>query len=159
MVDKLAGDAVVASEERHFQRVQRQAGPQVVRNLPAHDLAGEQVGDERGADEPAGHGHIGDVRNPAAVRRGRGEVPFQQVSRPLPARIRHRRPRLLPLGRYPGNAQLAHQPLHCAPGGFDTLTAQLQPYFPGPVYPAALPAVSPYAHDLFFQPLIPGLAR
>jgi hypothetical protein len=32
MVDELAGDAVAAGEERHLQRVERQAGPQVVRN-------------------------------------------------------------------------------------------------------------------------------
>src|SRR5438045_4199697 len=53
--------------------------PQLVSDLPADDLAGEQVGDERGVHKPAGCGRICDVRDPAAVRRGRGEVPPQQV--------------------------------------------------------------------------------
>jgi hypothetical protein len=41
MVDELPGDRVAAGEQRHLQRVQ-QARPQVVRDLPADDLAGNR---------------------------------------------------------------------------------------------------------------------
>jgi hypothetical protein len=73
---------VPAGEDGHLQRVERQAGAQVVSHLPADDLPGEQVSHERRIHEPAGRGHIRDIGDPAAIRRWRGEVPFQQVSRP-----------------------------------------------------------------------------
>jgi hypothetical protein len=159
MMDKVAADAVTAGEDRHLQRIQRQASPQVIRDLPADDLAGEQVRDERRVHKTAGCGHIGDIRDPAAVRRGRGEVPLQQISRPPGAGIGHRGPRLLPPGHRPGHAHLAHQPLHRAPRDLDTLAAQLQPHFPRPVEPAAFLSLLPHAHDLLFQVLIPSLTR
>ena len=62
--------------------------PQVVSDLPAHDHAGKKVSDESGIRKAAGRFHIGDIRDPPAVRRGGGEVPFQQVSWPEPASIR-----------------------------------------------------------------------
>jgi hypothetical protein len=159
MMDELVIDAVFAGEDRHLQRVEGQAGAQVVSDLPADDLAGEQVSDESGVREPAGGVHVGDVRNPAAVRRGRGEVPLQQVSGPLPAGIGHGGPRLLPRGRHPGQAHLAHQPLHRAPRHLDALTAQLQPHLPRPIKPPALLTVFPHPHDLLFQLLIPDITR
>jgi hypothetical protein len=131
----------------------------VVSDLPADDLAGEQVGDERRVRKTAGRGHISDIRDPAAVRRGRSEVPFQQVSRPLPGGIWHRGPRLLPLGGCPGDSHLPHQPFRRAPRHLDALTAQLQPHFPRPIQPPAFPAVLPHAHDMLFQLLVPGLTR
>jgi hypothetical protein len=159
MVHELVAEVFLAGEDRHLQRVQRQAGAQVVSDLPADDLAGEQVGDERGVHKPAGCGHICDVRDPAPVRRGRGEVPLQQVGRPMPAGIGHRGARLLPRGRHPGDAQFAHQSLHRAPRHLDTLAAQLQPYLPRPIQPTALPAVFPHVHDLLLQLLIPDITR
>jgi hypothetical protein len=159
MMNKLVTDAVAAGEDRHLQRVQGQARAQVVRDLPADDLAGKQVSDEGGVDETAGRGHIRDVRDPAAVGRWRGEVPLQQVSGPGLRPGGHRGPRFLPPGRYAGNAQAAHQPLHRAPRRPGPLAAQLQPYFPRPVHPAAFPAVLPHAHDLLFQLLVPDLPR
>ena len=159
MVHKLAGDAVLAGEQRHLQRVQRQAGAQVVRDLPADDLPGKQVRDERRVHEPAGRSHIRDVRDPAPVRRRRGEVPLQQVSGPAVRAGRHRGPRLLALRCHTGDAQLAHQPLYRAPSHHGAFPAQLPPYFPCPVYPAAFPPVFPGTHDLLFQVLIPDLTR
>jgi hypothetical protein len=55
--------------------------------------------------------------------------------------------------------QVAHQPLHRAPRHLDTLPAQLQPYFPRPIHPAAFPPVLPHTHDLLFQVLVPDLTR
>jgi hypothetical protein len=159
MVHKLVAYAVLAGEDRHLQRIERQAGPQMIGDLPADDLAGEQVRDERRIHKPAGRGHIRDVRDPPAVGRWRGEVPFQQVSRPPRTSIRHRGPRLLPPGRHPEQAHSAHQPLHRAPRHPDAVAAQLQPYFPRPIQAAAFPAVFPYTHDLLFQLLIPDLTR
>jgi hypothetical protein len=159
MVHKLVADAVLAGEDRHLQRVQRQAGPKVIGDLPADDLPGKQVRDERRVHEPAGRGHIRDIGDPAAVRRLRGEVPSQQVSRPGVRTGGHCGPRLLPPGRHPEQAHIAHQPLHCAPRHLDTVAAQLQPHFPRPIQPAALPAVFPHAHDLLFQLLIPDLTQ
>jgi hypothetical protein len=125
MMDEMVTDLALAGEDRHLQRIEGQAGAQVVSDLPADDLAREQVSDESGVCEPAGRVHIRDVRDPAPVRRRRREVPFEQVSRPGAGAVRHRGPRLLPTGRHPGDAQLAHQPLHRAPRDLDTLAAQL----------------------------------
>ena len=159
MMDQLIADLVFPGKDRHLQRVQRQARPQMLSDLPADNLAGEQVGNECRVRKSAGRVHIGDVSDPAAVRRGRGEVPPQQVSGPRPAGIGHRGARLLPPGRGPGNAQLSHQPLHRAPGHLGALTPQLQPHLPCPVHTAALLAVFPYSLDLLLQPLIPQIAR
>jgi len=46
MMDKRASYVLFPAEDRHLQRVQGQAGAQVVSDLPADNLAGEQVGDE-----------------------------------------------------------------------------------------------------------------
>ena len=97
-MNKLITDVVPAGEDRHLERVQGQARPQVIRDLPADDLAGKQVRDERGIDKPAGRGHIRDIRDPPAVRRRRGEVPLQQVSRLPGTSTGQRSTRLLPLG-------------------------------------------------------------
>jgi hypothetical protein len=40
-------DLVFAGEDRHLQRVQSQAGAQMVSDLPADNLPGKQVSDER----------------------------------------------------------------------------------------------------------------
>jgi len=159
MMNKLAADLVLAGEDRHLQRVQGQAGPQVISDLPAHGHAGKQVSDESGIRKAAGRLHIRDIRDPPAVGRGGGEVPFQQVSWPGARSTGHRGPRLLALGGRPGDPQLAHQPLHRAPRHPAALAPQLQPYLPRPLHPAALRPVFPHPHDLLFQPLIPLFSR
>jgi len=98
MMDQLIADLVFPGKDRHLQRIQRQARPQMLSDLPADNLAGEQVGNERRVHKPAGRGHIRDIRDPPAVRRRCGEVPLQQVRRPPGASIGHRGTRLLPLG-------------------------------------------------------------
>jgi hypothetical protein len=158
MMDKILADLALPGEDRHFQRVQGEIGSQVTGDLPADDRAGEQVGDERGIGETAGRAGIGDIGDPAAVRGGRGEVAAHQVSRLLPGRRGHRGPRLAAPAPGAFDAQLAHQPLHRAPGGGDALAAQLQPHLPRTIKTAPLITVVPHPHDLLFQPLIPDLA-
>jgi hypothetical protein len=46
MMHQVAADLVLAGKDRHLQRVQGKAGAQVIGDLPADDLAGEQVGDK-----------------------------------------------------------------------------------------------------------------
>jgi hypothetical protein len=159
VVHELIADAVTPGVDRHLQRIQRQARPQVISDLPADDLAGKQVRDERGVHKPAGGGHIGDVSDPPAVRCRRGEVPFQQVRWPPQASTGHCGTWLLPRRGCPGDAQRAHQPLHRAPGHLDAFTPQLPPYFPCPIQPAAFPPVLPHAHDLLLQLLVPDRTR
>jgi hypothetical protein len=74
MMNELAADLVFPGEDRHLQRIQGQASAQMIGDLPADNLAREQIGDERRVRKPADGVHIGDVSDPAAVRRGRGEV-------------------------------------------------------------------------------------
>jgi hypothetical protein len=83
MMNKLTADLVFARKDCHLQGVQRELGAQVLSDLPANDLAGKQIGDERRIGKAAGGVHVRDVSDPAAVRRGRGKVPPQQVSGPL----------------------------------------------------------------------------
>ena len=68
--------------DRHFQRVQSQIGAKMISDLPPYNPAREQVLHERGIGPSGSGAHIRDIRDPAAVRRVRGEVPLQQVTRP-----------------------------------------------------------------------------
>jgi hypothetical protein len=158
MMDQLAVYPVPARPHCHFQRIERQAGPHVISDLPAHDHAGIQVDNESRIRKAAGRLDVGNVRHPAAVRRSGGEVPLQQVSGPLlPGRARDRGPRPLLPGRSARDAQLAHQPLHRAPGYLDAFPVQLPPHFPSPVNPP--PFLFPHPHDLRLQFLIPRVPR
>src|SRR2546421_7980081 len=158
MMDELAVHLLTPRPERHFQGVERELGPQRTGNLPADDLPREEVENEGRVNE-AGHGiDIGNVGDPAAVGRRRAEVTLQQVRRPLmPRPGRDRRPGPLAPGRRAGDPELAHQPLDRAPGHLSSLSFQFVPDFPGAVDPA--PFLFPYAHDLYFQFLVPGVTR
>jgi len=83
----------------------------------------------------------------------------QQVGGPLSRRAGDRGPRPLPPGRGALDTQLAHQPLHRAPGHPDALPVQLPPHLPRTIQPPAFPPVLPHAHDLLLQLLIPHLTR
>jgi hypothetical protein len=85
MMDEPVTDLAFPGKDRHLQRVQGQARTQMLSDLPADNLAGEQVSDECRVRKSASRVHIGDISDPATIRRGRGEVPLQQVSGPHPA--------------------------------------------------------------------------
>jgi hypothetical protein len=72
MMDKVLADLPPAGEDRQFQRVKSQIGAQVISDLPADDLAGKKVADERGIREAAGRVRIGDIG--AQRRFGAGAV-------------------------------------------------------------------------------------
>ena len=103
----------------------------MIGNLPADDLAGKQVRDERRVHKPAGRGHIGDIGNPAAVGGPRGEVPFQQVSPGCPEPAFGTVVRSSSARPPPEEALFARQSLHRAPCHPGAVAAQLQPYFEG----------------------------
>lgn len=51
----------------------------MVCDLPADDLAGIGVQDERRIHPPVGGGNVGDVGDPQHIRGSHGEVPFHQI--------------------------------------------------------------------------------
>src|SRR3984885_4449308 len=158
MMNQVTVDSVATRPDRHFQCVEGKLRPERIGNLPADDLPREKIENERGVHKAARRLDIGDVSHPPPVRRGRREVPFQQVRRPLvPRPGGGRRPRSLPPGRGAGNAELAHQPLDRAPRHVSSLAAQLPPYFPRTVNPA--PFLLPDAHDLLLQLLVPRVTH
>ena len=68
-----------ASPRSHLQGVEDQLGAHVVRDRPAHDLAGEDV-EHREAVDLSGSGRVlGDVGAPQQVRSSGGELPLHQV--------------------------------------------------------------------------------
>jgi hypothetical protein len=136
MMDQVPVDPVAPRPDRHFKRIEGKLRPQRIRNLPADDLPREKIKNERRIHKAARRLDIGNVSDSPPVRRGCGEVPLQQVRRPLvtgPSRDRRTRP--LPPGRGAGDAELAHQPLDRAPGHVSSLAAQFAPEFPRAVNP------------------------
>ena len=86
------------------------------RHLPAHDHPGEDVEDERDVG-PAGVGpDVGQVGDPQLVRRGRDELPVDQVLGPLGLRAVADGGLAGLLPRDPTQALGAHQPLDGAAG-------------------------------------------
>ena len=83
MVDQAAEILVPPHPYRHLESIEGKIGTQVIRNLPAQDTAGEQIHHESGIHPAGKRLDIGDVRDPAAVRRRRVEAPLQQVRRPV----------------------------------------------------------------------------
>ena len=82
MVDQPVNVLVPPCPDRHFQRIEGKIRLQMASDLPAENAAGEQVHHERGIREiPGDDGHVRDVRDPAAIRRGSVEAAFQQVLR------------------------------------------------------------------------------
>src|SRR5580700_7592293 len=158
MMDQLAVHTVTTGPDSHFQRVQSEPRLQSTGYLPADDHPGKQVENERSVNKTDRRFDIGNVSDPAAIRRRRGEVAFQQVRRPLlTRRARHRGPGpLLPRRRahYP---QHAHQPLDRAPRNLNTLAVQLAPDLVRAVQPPAF--LLPHPHDFYLQLLVPDLAR
>src|ERR1700678_1202881 len=158
MMNQGPADPAAARPDRHFKRIEGKPRPERIGTLPADDLPREKIENERGIHKTARRLDIGNVSDPPPVRRGRREVPLQQVRRPLvPRPGRDRGPRPLPPGRGPGDAELAHEPLDRAPGHVNTLTAQFAPDFPRAV--DASPFLLPGAHDLLLQLLVACVAR
>jgi hypothetical protein len=158
MMNEIPVHPVAARPDRHLQRVEGKFGPEIIRNLPADDFPREQVEDEGRIHETACRLDVGNVSDPPPVRRRRGEVPLQQVRRPLvPRPGRDRRPRPLPPGRHARNSHLAHQALDRAARHLNSLPAQLAPDFPRTVNTASF--LFPDAHDLLLQLLVTGIAR
>src|SRR6478736_9085194 len=83
MMNEIAVHPVAARPDRHFQRIKGKPRPESIGNLPSDDFPREQVENERGIDKATRRLDIGNVSDPAPVRRRRGEVPLQQVRRPL----------------------------------------------------------------------------
>src|SRR6185437_12965688 len=157
MMNETPVHPVTARPDRHFQRIEGKLRTESIRNLPPDNFPREQIENERGINEVSRRLDIGNVSDPAPVRRRRSEVPLQQVRRPLVPRTgRNGRPRPLPPGRRPLDAELAHQPLDRAPRYLNILPVQLAPDFPRTVNLASFPP--PDAHDLPLQPLVPGIA-
>lgn len=81
------GESVsVALSKSHLQGVQDEPGLLRCGGGPANDPAAEGVhdeGDEGDVDDSGPRPDVGDVSNPAAVRRWRDELAVQQVRRPL----------------------------------------------------------------------------
>src|SRR5271169_1857777 len=158
MMDQLAVHPVATRPDSHFKRVERQLSPERIGNLPADNHPGKQVKDERCINKANGSLYVSNVSYPAAVRRRRGEVAFQQVRRPLLAgRARHSGPRPLLPGPQARQAHLAHQPLDPAPRDLDPVTIQLAPHLLSTVKPP--PSPFPCPHDCHLQHLITLVPR
>jgi hypothetical protein len=158
MVDQAAEILVPPCPYRHLERIERKIRTQVIRDLPAENNAGEQIHHESGIDPAGKRLDIGDVRDPAAVRRRRVEAPIQQVRWPVRRVTRQCRRGPLPPGAGTADPQLAHQPFNRAPRHRGSPAVQLQPDFPRTVnLPPFLPF--PHLHDLLLQDHVADFPR
>ncbi len=117
---------ILATPDRHFQRVEGQIRVEAGGDLPADDHAGVHVEDERGVLPAHAGAHVGQVGDPQLVRMFCGEVPFDQVTRASGLGCGPGRARRL-VTQQPAQPGLAHQPLDGAPGHSHTASAQLVP--------------------------------
>lgn len=117
---------VTAVPQGVLERCQRQLGPQVGRERPPDDHAGEHVHDERDVHEPAGgQPHVGDVGNPPQVGCGGGEVTVEQVWWPERSLVGNGGT-WLPVAAYdPFDAYLVHQTADGALRDREALTLEL----------------------------------
>ena len=158
MMDQPAVHPVTTRPDSHFKRVERQLGPERIGHLPADNHPGKQVKDERCINKADGSLYVSNVSYPAAVRRRRSKIAFQQVRRPLLAsRARHSGPRPLLPGPQALQAHLAHQPLDRAPRDLDPVTIQLTPHLLSTVKPP--PLLFPCPRDCHLQLLIALVPR
>src|SRR5271154_7174640 len=159
MMDKLTVHPLATRPDGHFERVERQLGPERAGNLPADNHPGKQVKDERRINKADGSFYVSNVSYPAAVRRRCGKVAFQQVRWPLLAsRPGHSGPRSLLPGPQALQAHLAHQPLDRAPRDLDPVTIQLAPHLLSTVKlpPSLFPGTRDFLHQLLVAPVPRG---
>jgi hypothetical protein len=140
----------VAAPDGHLQCVQGQVGAQVAGQPPADQQAGVAVDDEGGVAEARPGADVGQVGDPQLVGAGGGELPVDQVGRPLGLRIADGGALGLAADRAL-EAELAHQPLDGAAGHLDALALQLPPDLAGAVH---LEVLLPHPLDLDLEPLV-----
>ena len=157
MMDKIPVHPVAPGPDGHLERVDRKLGPEITGNLPADNHPGKQVKNERGVNKADGSFYVSNAGYPAAVRRRRGEVAFQQVRWPLASGARHSGPRPLLPGPQALQAHLAHQPLDRAPRDLDPVTIQLAPHLLGTV--KLPPFLLPGPRDCLLQLLVALIPR
>lgn len=119
----------VALPDRHLQGVQHEDRLLHGGRGPADDPAGEGVHDERDVDDTGPGLHVGEVRDPAAVRGTGDEVPVQQVRGPLDLPAGKRGDHASPADRS-GDAELSHQAFDGAAGHNLALPVQFPPDLP-----------------------------
>ena len=86
---------------RLLERVEHEVGRQRRRDAPADDAAGEDVNHERDVDEAPPRCDVREIRHPELVRPRRGEIPIDEIERPLRLGpgcvvVVHARPRTAP---------------------------------------------------------------
>jgi hypothetical protein len=122
---------------------------------PADDGAAVGVDDERGVAESRPGRDVGEVGDPQAVGRRRGEVPLDQVGGALLGRVGDGGPPRL-AAHDPADAKRAHEPRHPVAAHLDALPAKLPPALLSAVHLEVL-LVDPA--DLDLEPLIGHRAR
>lgn len=101
-------------------------------DVPADDVAGEDVDDEGRVSEAGPGAHVGDVGHPEPVGGGGAEVSLHQVQRPWCRLVRNGRANL-PAAPDASQPQLAHQAFHGATGNLGAFPPQLMPELAGAV--------------------------
>jgi hypothetical protein len=80
-VDELV--SLVTGPQRHLERVEGQLGRHCRLRAPSHNASRVHVGHERGEHGPRPRRHLREVHDPQLVRAARGEVPLDEVRRPV----------------------------------------------------------------------------
>jgi hypothetical protein len=146
---------VLAGPDGHLQGVQGQGGAKGGGDPPADDGAAVGVDDEPGVAEPRPGGHVGEVGDPQAVGRRRGELAVDEVGGALVGLGGDGGPPRL-AAHDPADAELAHEPRHPVAAHGDALPGQLPPDLLSAVHLEVL-RVDPL--DLDLEPLIGHRAR
>ena len=139
-------------EHGHLQGIQREIASQRSAGLPADHEAGEHVDDERHVHPTCVGLDIGQIREPQPVRGLGGEVPLDQIRRPIRAVIGDRGAHPAATPAYSADADRFHQAFNGATGHFDVVfVVEVVPDLVGAVDDEVV-VIDPT--DLDLQPLV-----
>ena len=110
---------------RHGERFHDEFGPQCVRHRPPHDTPAPGIQHRREIQPSFARRHIGDVRDPKLIGRGRRKITAHQIRRRHGLTTPSRRPPDAP-SLSAGQAGIAHQPRDPLPPTPHALCLQLR---------------------------------
>jgi hypothetical protein len=125
--------ASVARVDRHLECVDREIAAQPSGTLPADDYSTEHVNDKGHVDPSTVRLHVGQVRDPESVRRGRDEMSIDEVTWSVLVLVADCRDPERTTAPHTAESLVLHEPTNGAVGDSNPFTVELLPNLLGAV--------------------------